>query len=84
MGVATVSIAKLVRKDVRVVEALRGAMKAGRPNKVLVKKTQAVGKSTDKTEFIENIEDFAPAEVKVAYERLILTIVHVTRELEGE
>jgi hypothetical protein len=54
-----------VRKDPRVLAALRKAMKAGRTNEVVL---------------IANIEDFAPAEVRRAFDDLIETVVAVARE----
>lgn len=45
-----------LKKNPEVLNALRGAMKAGRKNELLL---------------ISNIEDFAPPEVKAAYDRLL-------------
>lgn len=58
-----VRIAGAVRKDRQVVEAMRTAMKAGRNNESIL---------------ISNIEDFVPAEVRLAYDRLIDAAVLAT------
>lgn len=54
-----------VRRDPRVLAALRNAMKAGHRNEVVL---------------IANIEDFAPPVVRGAFEDLIRTVAEVAAE----